>query len=45
MHTDDNPTHLLTKGLASERFAHCRALKVRDINDNATYFLDELDGI
>ena len=26
VHTDDNPADLLTKGLASERFAHCRAL-------------------
>ena len=26
VHTDDNPVDLLTKGLASERFAHCRAL-------------------
>ena len=26
VHTDDNPTDLLTKGLASERFTHCRAL-------------------
>ena len=27
VHTDDNPTDLVTKGLASERFAqHCRAL-------------------
>ena len=26
VHTDDNPVDLLTKGLASEQFAHCRAL-------------------
>ena len=26
VHTDDNPVDLLTKGLASVRFAHCRAL-------------------
>ena len=26
VHTDDNPADLLTKGLASEHFAHCRAL-------------------
>ena len=26
VHTDDNPTDLLTKGLASEQFAHCQAL-------------------
>ena len=26
VHTDDNPADLLTKGLGSERFAHCRAL-------------------
>ena len=26
VHTDDNPADLLTKGLASERFAHCQAL-------------------
>ena len=26
VHTDDNPADLLTKGLASKRFAHCRAL-------------------
>ena len=24
--TEDNPIDLLTKGLPSERFAHCRAL-------------------
>ena len=24
VHTDDNPADLLTKSLASERFAHCR---------------------
>ena len=23
VHTNDNPTNLLTKGLASENFAHC----------------------
>ena len=26
VHTDDNPAYLLTKGLASERFAHCGEL-------------------
>ena len=26
VHTNDNPTDLLIKGLAFERFAHCRAL-------------------
>ena len=26
VHTDDNPADLLTKGLPSARFAHCRAL-------------------
>ena len=26
VHTDDNPADPLTKGLASEQFAHCRAL-------------------
>ena len=26
VHTNDNPVDLITKGLASERFAHCRAL-------------------
>ena len=26
VHTDDNPTNILTKGLASEWFAHFRAL-------------------
>ena len=26
VHTDDNPADLMTKGLPSERFAHCRAL-------------------
>ena len=26
VHTDDNPIDLLTKGLASKLFAHCRAL-------------------
>ena len=26
VHIDDNPTDLLTKGLASERLANCRAL-------------------
>ena len=26
VHTDDNPTNLLRKGLAFERFAHCQAL-------------------
>ena len=26
VHTDDNPTDLMTKGLPPERFAHCRAL-------------------
>ncbi|KAI5061126.1 hypothetical protein GOP47_0023631 [Adiantum capillus-veneris] len=26
IHTIENPTDLLTKGLPSKRFAHCRAL-------------------
>ena len=26
VHTDDNPADILTKGVAFERFAHCRAL-------------------
>ena len=26
VHTSENPADLLTKGLSSERFAHCRAL-------------------
>ena len=26
VHTYDNPTNLLTKGLAFENFAHCQAL-------------------
>ena len=26
VHTDDNPADLMTKGLPTERFAHCRAL-------------------